>query len=180
MAIVDLAKTGSEASFVRKALKKFGLPSDIGGAIAALAFMVRDHKHLENLLTGIGPEERQMVYDSIVPHLRFKARPLDVYVSNVGQRAEREQWPVLEDGKFKEFKPAQDLSTVQKHINAEIAKKLLILTCSKCTCEETFFQIGEETRVDTILKARKAGWVYDLVNQKEICPKCPTSLRPNA
>lgn len=181
MAIVDLQKTASEASFVAKALKKFGLSTDLGAAIAALAQTIRDHKHFESLLTSADPSERQMLYDSVLPHLRFKAKPLDVYVANAGRRAEREQWPVQgPDGKLHEFRPATDVASIA--IAQDMAKHTLVLECSKCTREERFCSVGQETPVDVIIKARKAGWVYDNISDppREICPKCPSSLRPNA
>jgi len=187
VAVIDLANTAKEAGFVAKALKRFGLPSDIGAAIAALASTVRDHRHFETLLTSCDPEERQMLYDSCLPHLRFTAKPLDVYVASAGRMAERLQLPVLgPNGELLEFRPAHDVSSIEKAaeqaLAAELAKKTLILTCAKCTHQQSFVAGGNETPVDVILKARRAGWVYDHIAQpaREICPKCPTSLRPNA
>jgi len=185
--IPDLGASRNEANFVQGMLKRYGLPTDIGGAIAALAGTIRDHKHLEGLLTKTGAADRQELYDSLVPHLRFTAKPLDVYIASAGQRAEREQWPILgPDGNLLPFKPAADVSSVTKDVQdmlaSAMAKRTLTLTCSKCLHEETFFAIGEETRVAVVIRARKAGWVYDYVSDppREICPTCPTSMRPNA
>lgn len=187
MAVIDLASTAKEAGFVAKTLKKFGLPSDIGAAIVALASTVRDHKHFETLLTSCEPEERQMLYDSCLPHLKFTAWPLDRYVASAGRMAERLQLPVLgPNGELLEFRPAQDVKSAEKRaeqaIAAELAKKTLTLTCAKCTRQQSFVAVGNESPVDVILKARKAGWVYDHIAQspREICPECRTSLRPNA
>lgn len=187
MAVIDLANTAKEAGFVAKALKKFGIPSDIGAAIGALASTIRDHKHFETLLTSCDAEERQILYDSCLPHLKFKAWPLDRYVASAGRMAERLQLPILgPNGELLEFRPAQDVNTIQKAaedaVAAEIARRTLTLTCAKCTHQQSFMGVGDETPVDVILKARKAGWVYDHIAQppREICPKCPTSLRPNA
>lgn len=187
MAVIDLANTAKEAGFVAKVLKEFGLPSDIGAAIGALASTIRDHKHFETLLTSCEPEERQMLYDSCLPHLKFKAWSLDRYVASAGRMAERLQLPVLgPNGELLEFRPAQDVKSAEKRIEqaiaAELAKKTLTLTCAKCTRQESFSAVGDETPVDVILKARREGWVYDHIAQppREICPECPTSLRPNA
>lgn len=183
MAVIDLANSAKEAGFVRSALKRFGLPSDFGAAIAALASTIRDHKHFETVLTSCGPEERQLLYDSCLPHLRFTAKPLDVYVASAGRMAERMQLPVIgPNGELREFRPAQDVRSAEKAIAAELAKKTLTLTCAKCTRKQSFVAVGEETPVDVILKARREGWVYDHIAQppREICPHCPTSLRPNA
>lgn len=187
LGVVDLQKSASEASFVAKALRKFGLPSDIGAAIAALASGIRDHRHLETLLTSCDPEERQMLYDSCLPHLRFTAKPLDVYVASAGRMAERLQLPVIgRNGELLEFRPAHDVSSLEKAAQQalanDLAKRTLTLLCAKCTRQQCFVAVGDETHVDVVLKARKAGWVYDHIAQPphEICPKCPTSLRPNA
>lgn len=185
MAIVDLKNSAAELGFVRKALKQFGLPSDVGAAIAALASTIRDHRHLETLLTSCNGEERQIMYDSIVPHLHFKAKPLDRYIASAGHRAEREQWPILENCQLKEFRSAQDVATIeyeaQKALAKELSEQKLVLTCGKCTFQETFYKVGEETNGDVVLKARRAGWIYDYRADppKEICRKCPTSLRRN-
>jgi hypothetical protein len=178
--MIDLAKTRKEAGMVGAMLKRRGLPTDIGEAIKVLARTIRDDKHLENLLTSTPPEDRNDLYESVKPHLRFIPKPLDVYVSRVGQRAEREKWPTLDaDGRLHEFRSARDVSTVQKLIAAELAKRTLTLVCAKCLKQEVFHQVGEETNVDVILKARKAGWVHDYLSEpaREICPKCPTLLR---
>lgn len=183
MSVVDLAASQAEAGFVKKALAKFGLPTDIGAALAALAGTIRDHRHLETLLTGIDAEERQMVYDSLRPHLKFTPKPLDSYIASAGQRAEREQWPILDAaGNLREFRPAQDSSSIEKQteklLAAEIAKRTLTMTCSRCLRQEAFYQVGSETNVDVVLKARRTGWVYDPITVKESCPKC--SSRPDA
>lgn len=187
MAVIDLANSAKEAGFVRKALKRFGLPSDFGAAIAALASTIRDHRHFETVLTSCDPEERQMLYDSCRPHLKFTAKPLDAYVASAGRMAERLQLPVIgPNGELLEFRPAQDVKSAEKSaedaVAAEIAKKTLILVCAKCTRQQSFVAVGNETPVDVILKARREGWVYDHIAQppREICPQCPTSLRPNA
>ena len=182
--MIDLAQNQASASFITKCLKRLGM-QDIGSAIAALAYTIKDHKHLERVLTDCSGEERQMIYDTIVPHLRFTAKPLDVYVANVGQRAEREQWPVMLEGQLREFRPATDVSSIEKEaeklIAADLAKRTLTMTCSKCLKQEKFHQIGAETNVDVIIKARQAGWIHDYLSNpaREICPKCPSSLRTN-
>jgi hypothetical protein len=182
--MIDLGASRNEADFVSKMLKRFGLPTDIGACIAALAGTIRDHKHFERLLTEAPPADRQDLYDALIPHLQFTPKPLDVYVANAGQRAEREQWPVLgPDGMLMPFKPAADVSSLEKDVQemiaAAMAQRRLMLTCSKCLREETFHAVGEETRVAVVIRARKKGWVYDYASNppREICPKCPTSMR---
>lgn len=178
MAVIDFAKVGKELNAVTGLLRRRGLPTNINDAIKMLAGTIRDHKHLETILTSCPPEDRHDLYESIRPHLKFFAWPLDRYVASAGQRAEREQWHVMgEDGKLQEFKPAHDVATAQKMLAAQLAARTLTLTCAKCTKEEKFHQIGEETAVAVRMKALQAGWI---LVPEVICPKCPSSLRPNA
>jgi len=177
--MIDLQATQREAAFIGTLLKRFGLPSDIGSAIAALAGTIRDHRHLEQLITKTEPEERQDLYDSIVPHLHFKAWALDRYVASVASRAEREQWPVMgTDGKLYEFRPACDARTIEKVaekvIANEISERTLVVQCVKCLRSETFAGLPNETPVMVIKKARLKGWFLDLVPEvpEEICPDC--------
>lgn len=178
MAVIDFAKVGKELNVVAAMLRRRGLPTNISDATKMLAGTIRDHKHLETILTSCAPEDRNDLYDSIQPHLKFFAWPLDRYVASAGQRAEREQWHVMgEDGKLQEFKPAHDVATAQKMLAAQLAERTLTLTCTKCAIEEKFHQIGLETAVDVRMKALKAGWI---LVPKVVCPDCPTSMRPNA
>lgn len=182
MAIVDFAKHAREEKDVKGLLKRRGLPTDFGDAIRMLARTIRDHKHFESILTSCGPEERQMLYEGVRAHLRFIPKALDQYVSSAGEMAEREQLPILgPDGNLLPFRPAQDVASsmkdAQEALNQAIAKRTLTVTCSKCTRQAQFHQIGNETHVDVVIKARKAGWIYDPAGDCEICPECPTSLR---
>lgn len=176
--VVDLGANEREWAFVSGMLRRLGLPANPREAVSALARTIRDHKHFETLLTSCGPEERQDFYDAVSPHLRFTAKPLDVYVALAGQMAEREQLPVMDkEGKLHPFQPAQDVQTAQKMLAAAIAAKILTLKCAKCTKEEQFFQVGDETPVAVRKKALQAGWI---LVPEEICPDCLTSMRPNA
>jgi len=168
--VIDLKQSQNSKAFVERQLRRFGIGS-INDAIASLARTIRDHKHLETFLTSIESlVDRQEVYDSIRPHLRFEPWPLDRYVASANRMAEREQLPVLgEDGKLHPFKPAQDVKTVENVLAAAIAKKKLTLTCSRCEKQEEFFQVGLETEVDVRKKALKAGW---LLFPEQKCPKC--------
>jgi len=173
---IDLGQNQNSRAFVERQLRRFGIGS-IADAIIALAKTIRDHKHLETFLTSIeSVADRQEVYDSIRPHLRFQAKPLDVYVASAGQMAEREQLPILgEDGKLHAFKPAQDVKTVENMLAAAIAAKKLTLTCIRCDRQEEFYQVGLETEVDVRKKALTAGWVL-FPEQK--CPKCFERVKP--
>ena len=172
---IDLRASQLEAGFLKKALRSRGLPEEFGQAIAFLAGQIRDHDHLAQMLTSMEATDRVDFLESVRPHLKFRAKPLDVYVSAMGQRAEREQWPVQDaEGKLHEFKPAADVATAEKAIAQAIASRTLNLTCSKCLTFDSFPMIGMETAVDVRRKALAAGWT---LHPKEICPTCP-STRP--
>lgn len=171
--MIDFAKAEGESRFLKKALTKFGISLNINEAIAALASTIRDHAHLQRLVTETEPSMRQAFYDSVRPHLKFRAKPMDVYIADAKAMAEREQLPVLQpDGTLREFRPASDVATVEKAIAKSISDRNLKLVCSKCTKEETFYCVGDETPVAVILKARKKGWVYGTIAQTETCPEC--------
>ena len=51
-----------------------------------LASTIRDHAHFQRLITESDPSMRQEFYDSVRPHLKFRAKPLDVYVNDAGLR----------------------------------------------------------------------------------------------
>lgn len=171
--VVDFAKLEGEKAFIKKALAKFGIDLDIGQAIAQLASTIRDHAHMQRLVTETSPEMRQSFYDSVRPNLKFRAKPLDVYIADAQQMAEREKLPTLQpDGTLKEFRPASDVISVEKAMAAAIAARNLTLTCAKCTKEETFYCVGNETPVAVIMKARRIGWVYNPIMKTERCPEC--------
>jgi len=171
--MIDFGKIQGDSAFLKKIMAKLGIPLSINEAIAALSATIRDHAHFQRLITETDPSFRQSFYDSVRPHLTFRAKPLDVYIADAQQQAEREKLPTLmPDGTLQEFKPAQDVLTAQKAMAQAIAKRTLTLTCSKCTKEESFPTIGEETPVAVIMKARRAGWVYNPVTMTEHCPAC--------
>jgi hypothetical protein len=165
----------AELKQMRAALKNHGWT--VGNAIAKMALLIRDHKHLENILSGQDGKTRQEIYDAVRPHLRFTPWPLDSYVAAMGRTAEAKQLPIQNpDGTLREFSPAQDVRTVQKSaedaIARDLAKRTLTMVCVKCLRQEQFFGIGTETPVTVILKAREQGWVFNPANETETCPQC--------
>jgi hypothetical protein len=142
-----------------------------GGLCQQLGYLVEDETHLKQILNRCAPELRRECYEAVLPHLRFKARPLDVYLSELGAEAEAEQLPVVnEAGKFRAYNPP-DIRTVQRVVEESISSWHLTLTCKKCLREETFHG---GRRADVIFKARDAGWTYEAANGgRETCPACP-------
>jgi hypothetical protein len=149
-----------------------------------LAPKIKDHADLERKLTSAPPGLRGVIYETVVPHLKFKAWPLDRYVASAGCRAEQQQLPTVgADGKLHEFRAATDVTSLEKlatDVLAEtLAKRTLILVCAKCTRQQSFLGLETETPADVVIRAREAGWVYDYIARPpvEICPSCPTPLR---
>lgn len=135
-----------------------------------LAPSIRDHKDLETKLTSAPPHLRTIIYEAVRPFLKFQARPLDKYIVSAKQMAERERLPTLDvSGNLHEFR------AVEVGLAAAVATKTLTLVCGKCTREDKFYAIGQETNVDVIMKARMEGWIHDLTvfPPREICPGCP-------
>lgn len=187
--MIDLQKVRNEADFIGRMLKRLGLPTDLGQAIASLAKTVRDHKHLERLLTETDAKDRQDLYDSIKPHLRFQPKPLDVYVASAGQRAEREQWPIIDEkGNLREFRPGTDANSLalaaEQAIAADLAARSVTLICDKCMRQGIYPALAGETKVSVMKRVRMAGWFHDYLATpaRELCPECASKmrLRPNA
>ena len=142
-----------------------------GGLCQQLGYLVEDEEHFKQILNRVSPELCRDCYDALTPHLRFKARPLDVYLSELGAEAEAQQLPTVdEDGKFHAYNTA-DIRTVQRVVEESISSWHLTLTCKRCLKEETFHG---GRRADVIFKAREAGWTYESANGgRETCPSCP-------
>ena len=142
-----------------------------GGLCQQLGYLVEDEEHFKQILNRVSPELRRDCYESIAPHLRFKARPLDVYLSELGTEAEVQQLAVMdEEGKLRAYNPPE-IRTVQRVVEETLGSWHLTLTCKKCTREETF---SGGRRADVIWKARDAGWTYSPENGgSEVCPTCP-------
>jgi hypothetical protein len=194
-------RTPSERTEICNFLGRRGLATldDPRGMVQQIGFLVRDHDHFRSLLVRCEPEERRVMYESLKPHLRFGAKPLDVYIAEAQRDAEARQLPTVDEhGNFQPFKVGEirtedaddetlenhveqkieDLETAQKAVNEALAKKTLILVCAKCTKEESF---PGAFRTDCWVAARRAGWHYQLTSEGgiEICPDCPKSdLRP--
>ena len=120
------------------------------------------HDFFEGLLGECEPVKRTEMYEALRPHLNFNPWPLDTYIEHIKARASmfasRDE-PVMAEGQKFMFTTPSDANAV-----------LVTLTCYKCTRQEHF--VGA-TPADAAIKARSAGWIRDLVKQKEICPKCP-------
>jgi len=179
---------------INRLLGKAGLATldDPGGLVMQLGYLVEDHEHFRQLLNKCEPAERGNMYASLKPHLRFEAHPLDVYIAQSGEIAERKQLPVVgEGGKLLPFRTpaivskladaitdkimeaeAKPADPLQDAVGAAIGKEHLWLVCRKCTKEAVFDGM---TKREAIAKARTAGWTYNELKGdcREICPDCP-------
>lgn len=188
-------RSPQEKSAINRVLGSHGLPplESGSGLCAALGYMIQDHEHLRSILIRCEPEKRRACYESLKCYLRFEAKPLDVYIAESAERAERMQLPTLdaETGDFhwpvtqtietdvaKVFEGAKekgaDIMAAQEAVDATMAKRTLVLTCKHCTREEVF---TGDNRTDCIRAARVAGWVYyEMAGEpREICPECPAT-----
>lgn len=130
--------------------------------LPALGQLVPNHQFFRSLLNECVPEKRREMYEALRPHLKFQPKPLDVYMAELTTKASeiasRAEPIVVGDDKFEQVNPA------------DATEVIATLTCYKCTRQQEF--IGK-TPADAAIQARNAGWVRDLVKNKEVCPKCP-------
>lgn len=144
--------------------------------IHQLAFLVRNHDHFRQLLVVQEPQHRHDMYEAMRPHLRFQAKPLDVYIAEAAANfaaAESRAKPLEVEA--------------EEALAAARAKGWMEFTCARCTRTESYPGMD---RLAAIKAARKAGWVYERrtftdkdgkvqVKEREICPRCPASSRAN-
>jgi hypothetical protein len=160
-------------SRINRMLGEHGLAQlDDPGLLPQLAFLVRDHDHFRSILVECEPAERANCYNALAPNLRFEAKPLDVYVSEAGQIAEREQQMGWTGDHFEPFMTPEitTTNTVQRLVEQAVAKECLTVCCRRCLKEESFY--GTD-RWEAVVAAREAGWIYSLDRQVEFCPQYP-------
>lgn len=142
-----------------------------------MGYLTRDHDHFRQMLTACEPDQRGAMYRSLVPHLRFASKPLDVYIAEAGSIAEQKQLPTIGDdgGVLKPFRPGSIESAeyiAQQALDRALCEFHLVVKCRKCLKQQEFHGIR---KIDAITEARNAGWAYDLIGDegREICPECP-------
>lgn len=149
----------AKAEQINRALKKRGFGGlEDPNVVQHLAFCVRDHDHFRTVLMGVVPAERVNAYEAMRPHLRFQAKPLDVYVAEAADLAARKEYDSTAIDVLAEKAIAQ--SRHEKDGG-------LTVKCSKCTKVELF-------RAASVDQARKAahtaGWRGD--GKRDYCPGC--------
>ena len=149
-----------------------------------LAGFVRDHDHFRAILMECDPAERSNCYDALAPNLRFRAKPLEEYMAEARNQAEREQLPwIAEDGTLQQYHPPEvrsqsaidgkvidDRNTIEGALAPIVAKWQLTVRCKRCTREAVFY--GTD-KWEAVMAAREAGWIYSLDRQVEYCSDYP-------
>lgn len=180
MGIGDRARVNHE-------LRKLGFGSlDDPNLIPQIAMCIRDHDQFRNQLFSVLPEKRRLAYEQLRPHLRFQAKPLDVYEAEMKQRAEREQWDVIDPANpvYPQKFAAGRLSELAEEAikqNAHEVKGFLELICTACTKAGLF---RAKIRKDAEKEAQSEGWRWAEKNgqMKTYCPehvpgRCKMTLR---
>jgi hypothetical protein len=158
-----------ETSVINRMLQSHGLGTleSGSGLLSQLGFLVQDHQHLRSLLARCEPENRSDMYNSLAPYLRFKAKPLDVYITESAERAEQQLPTIDADGKINfNSKPTPTIdqevaaiaqedkevaAIVQRIVGDTVANWSLTVTCRKCTKTETFSGIRKADAASMLL-----------------------------
>jgi hypothetical protein len=182
---------------------------DDPGLVPQLRFVVsrviKTHEQFRELLNRCEGSKRYAMYEALHSALPFQAKPLDVYIAELADLAERKQLPIVQpDGTLAEFKvpeissqpaaisdrpdealeaaycrPAEE-KLAQALVEETAAEKFLELVCRSCTRGETFAGWNKDA---AIAKAREAGWrdVYSTARQEhaELCPVCIEKYWPS-
>jgi hypothetical protein len=167
----------SHRQIIRKVLDTCGL-EDVASAhelFQHIAAQCESHDDFRKLIDKTEPAQRVRAYETLKPHLRFEAKPLDVYIAENQNEAERKQLPIVTaDGKLAEFKKPEirtDAFVIAEAIQKSLSKIRMTVVCRKCTREAAFFG---DRKADCISQARSAGWAHDetLAVGGETCPAC--------
>jgi hypothetical protein len=144
--------------------------------VIQMARIINDHPGFTNphsfylgMLGECPQEQRTQMYEALRPHLKFDVWPLEAYMrllkehaSNVASHYD----PVKISFADQEF----------KEVGREEADGVLVkVTCYKCTAFAEFYG---DTVVTAITIARSDGWMRDIAEQKEVCPKCAAVEKP--
>jgi hypothetical protein len=171
--------SASEQRKVDRELRKLGFGGlDDPNLIPQIAFFIKNHEQFRNQLFSVDPEQRRNAYMALRPHLRFPAKPLDVYELEMKEMAERQQLPVENGTPYPTpYKPGEvghkpKLEVVaSKAIGQDEkrrkAKGTVFLVCQRCTRGEAF--VGENRKAAN-RDAFEAGWRMN--GKNPICPHC--------
>ena len=164
-------------------LKKLGFGGiNDANLCAQIATLYTTHDSFRGLLMSTMPDQRRIAYEALRPHLCFVAKPLDVYEREIKEKAEREQWDVIDRNNphfpqpFKvgeiesdEYKLARLASEALEANEHEKAGGVLELVCTKCT---VMAQFAAPKRTQAAKAAYRMGWRWDERNgtKRTYCP----------
>jgi hypothetical protein len=173
-----------DRSKVDQELRKLGFGGlDDPNLIPSIAFFVKTHEQFRGQLFSVLPEKRREAYEALRPHLRFDAKPLDVYEAEMKELAERQQIPGYDNEThqlvpFKAGSAELDLIATEaiRQKRHEDGGGVFEVVCSHCTKFEHF---RAKLRKDAEKQANVAGWRSD--GRKTFCPqhvpsRCTMSL----
>ena len=159
---------------VDRELRRLGFGGlDDPNLIASIAFFIKSHEQFRGQLFSVLPEQRRHAYEVLRPHLKFVAKPLDVYEAEMKEMAERQQLPGYDDatGQLVPFKAgsveldllATEAIRQEKH---EKGGGQLEMVCRKCTKAQYF---AAKLRKEAEKQAKDRGWRSD--GQHCYCPE---------
>lgn len=167
----------SEKGKIDRELRRMGFGGlNDPNLVVGIAFYIQSHEKFRSMLFAVMPEERRKAYEAIRPHLRFAAKPLDVYEAEIKELAERNQLPTYnpKTGELIPMKVGEVnldlLATEAIRQNRHEKEGGLLLTCCKCTVQEVF---RAKLRKQAEKEAHQAGWRSD--GAKSFCTKCVPS-----
>jgi hypothetical protein len=158
----------NERTRINHELKKLGFGGlNDANTIQQIATLYRTHDSFRGLLMSTAPDQRNIAYNALRPHLCFTPKPLDVYEREIHEKAEREQWDVIhkdnphwpqpfkvgevETDEYRLEKAAQEAIEANEH---EKAKGVVSLICTNCTVEGRF---PAQTKKLALKKAQEDG-----------------------
>jgi hypothetical protein len=173
----------TERTRINHELKKLGF----GGLkdpnlYAGIATLYKTHESFRGLLMSTMPDQRRIAYEALKPHLCFVAKPLEAYEREIKEKAEREQWnvidrnnphfpqpfkvPEIETDDYRLQRLASEAIEANEH---EKAGGVLELVCTKCTLLGSF---PAAKRKQAFKAAHDFGWRWEEKNgtTKTWCP----------
>jgi hypothetical protein len=162
----------SDRKRVDHELKRLGFGGlDDPNLIPQIAFFIKNHEQFMKQLFSVKPAERRHAYNALRPHLRFPAKPLDVYEAEMKDLADRQQLPIFDGSAY--GKPYKTTEVRLKEVAEEaIAQNLhekeggLTVACNKCKGTKIF---RAPTRKAAERAAHAEGWRSD--GEKCWCPE---------
>lgn len=156
-----------------------------------MAFCCPGHDKFKAMLAVMPPEKRLLAYNQLRPHLRFEAKPLDVYIAEIKQDAEREKLPIAHPDPqnimltdFDDYHnqaPSIEVLAERAILHADREARMkgaLKLVCRKCTLEQDF---PGKDKAQSINDAKLDGWVFERISKDHdetaLCPRCSPRLR---